>query len=110
FINAMDDDLNISEAMASTFKAVRRVNALIQKKDIDPDGAVKILDAFRSIDTVLNIFDFEDESYDPEVQEMIHERERARKEKKWDLADKIRDQLLSKGIVLQDDRVKPEGN
>jgi len=41
---------------------------------------------------------------------MIHERERARKEKKWDLADKIRDQLLSKGIVLQDDRVKPEGN
>ncbi|MBW1984213.1 MAG: cysteine--tRNA ligase [Deltaproteobacteria bacterium] len=110
FINAMDDDLNISEAMASTFKAVRRVNALIQKKDIDPDGAVKILDAFRSIDTVLNIFDFEDESYDPEVQEMIHERERARKEKKWDLADKIRDQLLSKGIALQDDRVKPDGN
>ncbi|MBW1642300.1 MAG: cysteine--tRNA ligase [Deltaproteobacteria bacterium] len=110
FINAMDDDLNISEAMASTFKAVRRVNALIQKKDIDPDGAVKILDAFRSIDTVLNIFDFEDESYDPEIKEMIHERERARTEKKWDLADKIRDQLLSKGIALQDDRVKPEGN
>ncbi|MBW1846448.1 MAG: cysteine--tRNA ligase [Deltaproteobacteria bacterium] len=110
FINAMDDDLNISEAMASTFKAVRRVNALIQKKDIDPDGAVKILDAFRSIDTVLNIFDFEDESYDPEIKEMIHERERARTEKKWDLADKIRDQLLSKGIALQDDRVKPDGN
>ena len=110
FINAMDDDLNISEAMASTFKAVRRVNALIQKKDIDPDGAVKILDAFRSIDSVLNIFDFEDESYDPEIQEMILERERARAEKKWDLADKIRDQLLSKGIAFQDDSVKPEGN
>jgi len=108
FINAMDDDLNISEAMASTFKAVRRVNALIQKKDIDPDGAVKILDAFRSIDSVLNIFDFEDELNEPEIQDMIHERERARMEKNWDLADKIRDQLLSKGVALQDDRIKPK--
>jgi cysteinyl-tRNA synthetase len=106
FTNAMDDDLNISEAMASIFKVVRKVNALIQEKNIDPDGAAKILEAFRSIDSVLNVFDFGEASYNPEIQSLIKQRESARMEKKWDLADKIRDQLLSKGVAVQDDSIK----
>jgi cysteinyl-tRNA synthetase len=106
FISAMDDDLNISEAMASTFKAVRKVNSLVQRKNIDTCGAEKILEAFRSIDSVLNIFDFKDEAYDSEIQELIKQREKARQEKKWDLADSIREQLLSKGVAMQDEKVK----
>jgi cysteinyl-tRNA synthetase len=109
FINAMDDDLNISEAVASTFKAIRKVNGLIQKKNLDPDGAKKILDAFRSIDSVLNIFDFEDASYSPDIMELISQREKARLEQKWDIADKIRDELLSRGVAVQDEKVKPKG-
>ncbi len=108
FISAMDDDLNISEAMASVFKAIRRVNGLIQKKNIDQDGASKLLDAFRYIDFVLNIFDFEDGSYDPEIQELIYKRDKARMEKKWDLADTIRGELLDRGVTVQDDRIKPK--
>jgi cysteinyl-tRNA synthetase len=102
FINAMDDDLNMSAAMASIFKIVKKVNKLILKNIIDADSALKIVDAFRNIDKVLRIFDFEDEHVDPEVQRLIKERDKARSEKNWNLADKIRDQLRARGVTVKD--------
>lgn len=105
FIRAMDDDLNISAALAAIFKIVKKVNILTQEMRIDPNGASKVLDAFRSIDSVLNIFDFEDEFYDPEIQRLIKEREQARLKKNWDLADKIREQLRAKGITVKDQKI-----
>jgi cysteinyl-tRNA synthetase len=105
FVSAMDDDLNISAAMASIFKIVKKVNILTQEKRIDPDGAANILDAFRNIDSVLKIFDFQDEFHDPEVDRLIKQRDNARLEKNWDLADKIRDQLKAMGITLKDKKL-----
>ncbi len=102
FISAMDDDLNMSAAMASIFKIVKKVNILILKNIIDSDSALKIVDAFRNIDSVLGIFDFEDELNEPEVQRLIKERDKARLEKNWNLADKIRDQLKAKGVTVKD--------
>ncbi len=66
---------------------------------------MKIVDAFRNIDSVLRIFDFEDELYDPEVQRLIKERDKARLEKNWNLADKIRDQLTARGVTVKDRKV-----
>ncbi len=105
FIDAMDDDLNISAAMASIFRIVKQVNILIVEKRIDQDGASKIVDVFRNIDSVLKIFDFGDELSDPEIERLIKERDKARLEKNWDLADKIRDQLRSYGITIKDKRI-----
>jgi cysteinyl-tRNA synthetase len=102
FVSAMDDDLNMSAAMASIFKIVKKVNILILKNIIDADSALKIVDAFRNIDSVLGIFDFEDELNDPEVQRLIKERDKARLEKNWNLADKIRDQLKARGVTVKD--------
>ncbi len=105
FISAMDNDLNISAAMASTFKIVKKVNILTLENKIDPDGALKIVDAFRNIDSVLKIFDFQDESHDPEIERLIQERDKARLEKNWDLADKIRDQLKAGGVTIKDKKL-----
>ena len=105
FVSAMDDDLNISAAMASIFKIVKRINVLTLENRLDRDGALKVVDGFRNIDTVLKIFNFEDEVYDPEVQRLIKERDKARLEKNWDLADKIRDQLRGLDINVKDRRV-----
>lgn len=102
FIRSMDDDLNISAAMASIFNIVRRVNILIKEDQLGSDDAAKILDAFRNIDSVLKIFNFETERYEPEVKHLLQERERARSEKNWTLADKIRDQLQEKGVTIKD--------
>jgi len=104
FINAMDDDLNISAAMASIFKIVKKLNILTLEKKINVDGALKIIEAFRDIDSVLKIFNFAGKTFDPEVQCLIEEREQAKKEKNWDLADRIRDQLASRGIILRDEK------
>ena len=102
FTGAMDDDLNISAAMATIFKAVKHVNILISEKKIGPDDALKIEDAFRKIDSVLKIFDFQDEPSDLKVEQLVAQREKARSEKNWELADKLRDKLTSLGIDVQD--------
>ena len=105
FISAMDDDLNISVAMASIFKIVKQINTLVLKKMIDPPGVSKIIDAFKNIDSVLKILDFNSSSYDSEIESLINQRNQARLEKNWDLADKIRNQLAKRGIITKDRRV-----
>jgi cysteinyl-tRNA synthetase len=105
FTTAMDDDLNISAAMASIFKIIKQANILVLKKEIDRAGATKIIEALRSINAVLNIFDFGDTDPDPDVQRLLKEREKARAAKNWKVADKIRDRLESRGVVVRDQKI-----
>jgi cysteinyl-tRNA synthetase len=104
FIHAMDDDLNISAAMASIFTIVKKINTLIRDKILNSEDASKLIDAFRGIDSVLNIFDFGDTFLEPKIQQLIKEREKARSEKDWQMADRIRDQLRSRGVIIQDQK------
>jgi len=101
----MDDDLNISAALSSIFRIVRQVNVLVVNKKIDTDGAAKIIEAFRYIDSVLNFFDFGNCLYDPEVKRLLEEREKAREEKDWNLADSIREKLESLGVKVRDHKI-----
>jgi cysteinyl-tRNA synthetase len=105
FVQAMDDDFNISAAMVSMFKQIKSVNVLISESRIDADGAKKIIEAFQGIDSVLQIFDFNADSVDPEIEELIRQREHARKEKNWTFADQLRKQLQAKGVAVQDHKV-----
>ena len=107
FTSAMDDDLNISAGLASLFTVVKRINTLILDHGIDAAGAEKVLETLARIDTVVNIFDFEDETDNPQVQQLMAERTRARQARNWALADRLRDQLLKMGVVPRDDRVRP---
>jgi cysteinyl-tRNA synthetase len=102
FSRAMDDDLNISAALATIFTVVKKINALILKRQLHPQDASKIIDGFRSIDAVLNVLNFFDEYYDPQIQQLLEKRDKARSEQNWALADKIRNELKSRGILVQD--------
>jgi cysteinyl-tRNA synthetase len=102
FNSAMDDDLNISAALATIFTIVKKVNILIQKKHLHPEDASKMVEGFRSVDTVLNQFNFSDDTTDPKVQRLLDQRDKARLQKNWDLADKLREELRSLGIRVQD--------
>jgi len=102
FTSAMDDDLNISAALATIFTIVKKVNSLILEKQLHPEDASKMVEGFHSVDTVLNLFNFFDEYADPKVQRLLSQRDKARAEKNWDLADKLRDELRSRGILVQD--------
>ncbi len=105
FIRAMDDDLNISAAMASLFGNVKKINILALEKKIDAEGASKVLDAFRSIDAVLGFLEFEKDNEDATIQELIKTRIQARSEQNWELADHIRDQLRAREIIVRDEKV-----
>ena len=102
FIQAMDDDLNVSAALASMFGNIRRINKLMKEHRIDPEGAAKVVEAFRSLDEVLNVMDFDAGPHDPEIQRLVQAREQARSEKNWQLADQLRQQLLEKGVQVHD--------
>jgi cysteinyl-tRNA synthetase len=105
FISAMDDDLNISAAMASLFRCIKKINILVLEQKVDAAGATKILNAFHKMDSVLGFLESEKEIDDPKVQELINARNRARSEQNWALADRLREQLRSLGIIVQDRKV-----
>lgn len=105
FTTAMDDDLNIAEAMAAVFNSVRHINSLLQDGRIDREGGERLIDAFRGIDTVLNIFDFGDIYLSPEVRNLMAERDSARQKKNWARADAIREKLIQMGVEVRDRRV-----
>ena len=98
----MDDDLNISAAMASLFKNIRKINILALEKKIMMSDASKILDAFQKIDQVLGFLEYKPPAYDSEIQKLIETRNQARRDRNWELADQIREQLRSMGVEVQD--------
>ncbi len=105
FNAAMDDDLNISGALSNILKKIREINILVDNQFIDATGAKQILDMVKQIDSVLGIFSFDHPSFDRETLKLIEQREEARKEKNWALADEIRDKLEARGIDLRDKRI-----
>ena len=104
FLEAMDDDFNSAEAIGILFEITRDVNAQIA------GGASKaltrkILGLYRQFGgQVLGLFwrAWEDETLDAEIAELVEKRQAARKAKNWAEADRIRDELNSRGIVLED--------
>ena len=102
FIHAMDDDLNTPQALATLFNYVKRVNILMAGDRLSQKDAEKILNTFKRLNDVLGIMNFQKESINEEVHELVTEREKARQRKEWGLADKIREKLEKRGIILKD--------
>ena len=105
FTDAMDDDLNISAAMASVFKNIKKINILILERKIGADDALKIVTEFKSINTVLHVFTFEEPMTDKEIENLVRAREDARKDKNWVLSDQIRDRLKARGVRVRDGKI-----
>jgi cysteinyl-tRNA synthetase len=109
FIKAMDDDLNTPVALSTLFVLAKSVNKYLNNNK-DKNGAVltEILDFYEKYGS--QILGFEDiskkgqakEIKNTEIEEMIKKREIARKNKDWESADKIREELKNMGIVLED--------
>ncbi|WP_299981685.1 cysteine synthase [Desulfobacula sp.] len=103
FLQSMEDDLKISGVISSLLANVKTINRLINQNRINPDGAQKLVNCFKDIDSVLKIFSFaKKKEYSDEIQDLIRERERAREQNNWELADKIREQLITLGIKVHD--------
>jgi len=108
FGEAMDDDLNIGVALASLFDFVREINNLLDAHMVSRQEATQIQTSIRRIDSVLGVIGeiTAKQALPKDVEELIREREEARKAKNWERADKIREELRTMGVTLED---TPEG-
>jgi len=102
FEEALDDDLNTSEALGVIFTLVKDVNRLTDEKRISKSDASKIIEMMNEFDSVLGLLKREELILDEEVKVLIEKRVTARKEKDFKLADQIRKDLEKKGIILED--------
>ena len=104
FITAMEDDLNTADGIAAIFELVRDLNSNLT--DDSAKAAVQAAyDLFTELTGVIGIAVKEKEKdLDAEIEDLIAQRQAARKAKNFALADQIRDDLLAQGIILEDTR------
>jgi len=98
FIKKMDDDLNISEALAVVFDFIKKVN----KIKIGKEEAKMVLEFVKELDSVLGILEKREVKLSEEVKRLVKERELARKNKDFKRADEIREKLKKMGYILED--------
>ena len=103
FEAGMDDDFNTSIALAAIHNLSREVNTALARKQVKSENQQELLALIDRFDTVLNIFGkHEREMLDSEVQALIDERQEARRRRDFARGDEIRDELASRGIILED--------
>jgi cysteinyl-tRNA synthetase len=103
FTEALNDDLNISVALASLFDFVRDINNLLDTNKLSKEDAQKISQIITNLDNVLGVIHkSKEETLPKEAEELIKKREDARKIKDWKTADAARQQLKAMGIILED--------
>ena len=104
FEEAMDDDFNTADALAAVFELVKFANTNVQEGS-SAELAAYTLEVMTKLCDVLGlILDKKDDILDEEIENLIAERQAARKAKDFARADEIRGLLLDKGIELKDTR------
>ena len=104
FQNGLDDDFNYAEAVAAIFNLVRDGNSLVAQGKVGPaetalfhavlkrlNGVVDYIYPKAAVDTV-----------DAEIDQLVHAREEARRLKNWKEADRLRDELAAREIIIED--------
>jgi len=103
FEAGMDDDFNTSIALAAIHNLSREVNTALARKKVKAENQQELLALIDRFDSVLNIFGKQErEMLDSEVQALIDERQEARRRRDFARGDEIRDELASRGIILED--------
>ncbi|HPP49577.1 MAG TPA: cysteine--tRNA ligase [Spirochaetota bacterium] len=104
FTETVDDDLNIAGGTGIFFDFIHDINTMIDSNSLSKSDAMYVMDVLKKIDTVFGFIFFPEVLHlnKEEIEALIEERNKARKEKNFAKADAIRDELLQKGIILQD--------
>ena len=102
---ALDDDLNVSPALAALFDLVRELNRRIDARSLSTADAGRGAAVLAELDDVLGIGpDTTAERLDPSLQALLDARARAREQRDWAAADRLRDELAEAGVAVEDSR------
>jgi len=102
FESNLDDDLNISGALGEVFNFVKETNRWMADGKLSSAHAARAIEAIDRFDSVIGVLPKTAEVLDDEIRALIDERDQARKSRDFAKADQIRDQLLKRGIILED--------
>jgi cysteinyl-tRNA synthetase len=102
FIKAMDDDLNTADGISAVFELVKDINVNVINSGSKElvEYAAKLFDELTGVLGL--VYNRDKGSLDDEIEALIEARTKARAEKNWAEADRIRDELKAQGIVLED--------
>ncbi len=102
--NAMDDDLNTADAISVIFEIIKLTNTTVNELS-SKEYVEYALNKINALCDILGITtEKEEATLDFDIEAIIAERTEAKKAKNFARADEIRDELLAKGIVLEDTR------
>ena len=104
FEDALDDDLNVSQALGALFDGVRELNRRIDARTLSTADAARATTLIRDLDAVLGIAAPAASDLDPGLQALLGQRAAARAARDWAASDRLRDELLARGIAVEDTR------
>ncbi|MEI7945663.1 MAG: cysteine--tRNA ligase [bacterium] len=106
FTTAINDDLNVPEALAALFALVRESNVALSQGALKAQDAASILGVFDKMDAVLGVVRFgrepKEDGVPAEIQALVDARAAARTAKQWAESDRLRDELAAKGWEVRD--------
>jgi cysteinyl-tRNA synthetase len=102
FTAALDEDLNISGAWGAVFEWIREINRRIAEHSLSPTAAETALIEWNKVDSVLGIGAKSETEISVEISALAEARVAAKKAKDFKRSDQIRDELKSKGWVVED--------
>ncbi len=104
FGEALDDDLNISAALAAVFDLVRDLNRRMEQRALSTADAGRALEALRDLDGVLAVLPEAEADLDPASTALLDARIEARAARDWAASDRLRDELTTLGVTVEDTR------
>jgi cysteinyl-tRNA synthetase len=104
FEAALDDDLNVSPALAAIFELVRELNRRIDARRLSSADAERAIGFLRDLDRVLGVASAVEETLEAELRELLDARAAARAGRDWAASDRLRTTLAEKGILVEDTR------
>ena len=102
FTAALDNDLNVASAWGTVFEWVRETNRLMASNQFTATQAAAALTAWEQLDSVLGLGRKSEVEAPPEILALLEDRQAARKAKDFKRSDAVRDELKSKGWLIED--------
>jgi cysteinyl-tRNA synthetase len=102
FFDALADDLNTPKALAALFRFVRRMNPIMDLARFNEAQRKQILETIQKLNNILGVFHLDLTPLEAEDEALIKQREEARNGRRWDEADRLRDELALRGIRVVD--------